>query len=133
MLGEALGAIAALEQESLASLRRAEHALQLARFAGEDQRRIAGKLALDLGERGAVAIDRLLLDRPRSPALGCPAALGHGKTPRPVQFLSAGERESGPAGASIQDGAAGRRYIRPGARSGVAALANRQIDHDLAR
>src|SRR5579863_1093911 len=82
MFGEALGAIAALQQEGLARLRLAERALQLAGFAGEHEGRITGKLTLHLGERGRVGIDGLLLDRPCSPALRCPAALGHGKTPR---------------------------------------------------
>ena len=53
MLAEALGAIAALQQESLARHRVAERALELARLAGENQRGIAGELALDLLERRA--------------------------------------------------------------------------------
>jgi hypothetical protein len=42
--------------------------LQIARFAGEDQRREAGELALDVSERRQVAIDRRLLDRQIPPA-----------------------------------------------------------------
>ena len=72
MLGEALGAIAALQQERLARRGLAERPLELARLAGEDQRRIAGELALDLGQRRAVAIDRRLLDRLRSAS--CPGS-----------------------------------------------------------
>ena len=41
MLGEALGAVPALEQEGLARRGAAQRALELARFAGEHQRRIA--------------------------------------------------------------------------------------------
>ena len=44
MLGEAFGAIAALEQETLALGDLGELALELARLARENQRRIAGKL-----------------------------------------------------------------------------------------
>ena len=51
MLAEALGAIAALQQEGFARRRVAQRALELARLAREDQRRIAGELALDLGQR----------------------------------------------------------------------------------
>ena len=104
MLAEALGAVAALQQEGLARLRLAEQALELARLAGEDQRRIAGELALDLGERGAVGVDRRLLDRLRSPAIGCPAALGHGETPRRIHSRLRTGRKPAPAGASIQEG-----------------------------
>ncbi len=43
MLGEALGAVAALEQESLALGNLGELALELARLARENERRIAGQ------------------------------------------------------------------------------------------
>ena len=77
MLVEAFGAIAALEQESLASPHAGKRPLQLARLAGEDQRRKAGELALHLGERGRVRIVRDLGDRAVSPAFGRPAVGGH--------------------------------------------------------
>ena len=83
MLGEALGAIAALQQERLARHGLAERALELARLAGEHQRGIAGELALDLAERGRVGIDRRLLDRLAPPAFRTPTNLRHDPTPRP--------------------------------------------------
>jgi hypothetical protein len=42
-LGEALGAVAALEQERLAAATLASSAGQLARLAGEHERRVAGE------------------------------------------------------------------------------------------
>ena len=96
MFAEALGAIAALQQERFADHRLAERALELARFAGEHQRRIAGELALDLLERRRVGIDRRLLDRLSPPALGTPAALGHNHLPR-LTILLVRERRRAPA------------------------------------
>ena len=46
-IGEALGAVAALQQETLAGGDAAERLLQIARLAGKHQRRIARKLLLD--------------------------------------------------------------------------------------
>ena len=77
MLAEALGAIAALQQERVAGRRLAQCMFELARFAGEHQRRIAGKLALGFGERGAVAVSRRLGDRLRAPALRGPTLVRH--------------------------------------------------------
>ena len=76
MLGEALGAIAALQQEGLALGDAGQRALQLARLAGKNQRRKAGELLLDGLERREVRIGRNLLDRLVSPAVGRPP-LGH--------------------------------------------------------
>ncbi len=64
VLGEALGAIAALQQEGLARGHAGELRLELARLAREHQRREGRKLLLDLVELGQVGIDRDLLDRP---------------------------------------------------------------------
>ena len=72
MLGEALGAIAALQQKRLARGDPGELGLQLARLAGEHQRREGRKLLLDVVERGPVGINRDLLDRPRAPAVWAP-------------------------------------------------------------
>ncbi len=77
MLAEALGAIPALQQERFAPGRLAERPFELARFAGENQRRIAGKLALGVGQRRAVAIDRRLLNRLRPPTLRGPMLVRH--------------------------------------------------------
>ncbi len=80
MFGEGFGAIAALQQEGLAARHLAQRALQLARLAGKNERRKAGELALDLGERGRVRIDRRLLDgfaRQLSSGIRSPALNGH--------------------------------------------------------
>ena len=63
MLGEALGAIAALEQKGLARGHAGELRLQLPRLARKHERREGGKLLLDLVELARVGIDRDLLDR----------------------------------------------------------------------
>ena len=77
MLAEALGAIPALQQERASAGRLAQCLLQLARFAGEHQRRIAGKLALGVGERRAVPVGRRLGDRLRAPTLRGPTLVRH--------------------------------------------------------
>ena len=50
-IGEAFGAVAALQQETLALRDAAERGLEVARLAGEHQRRIARELALDRFQR----------------------------------------------------------------------------------
>ena len=77
VLGEALGAVAALQKKSFARGDLAQHTLQLARLARENQRRKARELTLDPGQRRLVAIDGHLLDRFCSPACGRPAFVGH--------------------------------------------------------
>ena len=69
VLGEALGAIAALQQESLAGRDLAERLRQVARLAGEHQRRKGRQLRLDRGQRRRVRIVRHLDDRLVPPAL----------------------------------------------------------------
>src|SRR6185437_10635228 len=69
---EALGAIAALEQESLPLGDVAEQLLQAPRLAGEDQRRIVAQRLLDRLDGGGVGVIRRLLDRLRPPAIGRP-------------------------------------------------------------
>jgi hypothetical protein len=64
MLGETLGAIAALEQEGLARGHAGKLCLELARLARKHQRREGGELLLDLIDLGLIGIDRHLLDRP---------------------------------------------------------------------
>jgi hypothetical protein len=64
MLGEALGAIAALEQKGLAGGHAGKLRFEFTRLAGEHQRREGGELLLDLVELGLIGIDRDLLDRP---------------------------------------------------------------------
>ncbi len=77
MLAEALGAVAALQEERLAFRRSAQRALELPGFARENERRIAGKLAFRLPERGLIFVDRRLLDRLHPPAVGGPTRVRH--------------------------------------------------------
>ena len=75
VLGEALGAIAALQQESLAGGDLRQRLFQVARLAGKDQRRKSGKLRLDVGQRLGVRIIRHLhnrLARARNPGSTSP-------------------------------------------------------------
>ena len=67
-IDEALGAVAALQQEGLALGHLGQRRLELARLAGEDQRRIAAQPRLGAGQHGGVGIDRHLLGRPAAPA-----------------------------------------------------------------
>ena len=72
VLGEALGAIAALQQESLAGGDPRQRVLQIARLAGKHQRRKGRELLLDVGQRLLVRIIRHLHDRLAAPAIGAP-------------------------------------------------------------
>ncbi len=72
MFGEAFGAVAALQQKRLAGAHLRQQLLQLARLAGEDQRRKGGNLLLDIGKRRLVRISRDLDDRLGPPAVGRP-------------------------------------------------------------
>ena len=70
----------------------AQHTLQLARLAREDQRRKARELTLDLGQRCLVGIIWYLLDRFASPTGGRPAFHGQhvlsllGGRPKPLRI-----------------------------------------------
>ena len=81
MLGEALRAIAPLQQKGLARRRLAQRPFELARLACKNQRRIARELALHRRQRRVIGIDRGLLDRLGPPALGTPIRLRHRPTP----------------------------------------------------
>ena len=72
MLGEALGAVAALQQESLARGDPPKRFLQLARLACKDQRRKGGELPLDRLQCGRIWIVRHLHDGLGPPAFGRP-------------------------------------------------------------
>ena len=72
MLGEAFGAVAALEQETLAFGDARQLALELPRLARKNQWRIARKLRFDIGQALAILIGRHLLGRLAAPAFRCP-------------------------------------------------------------
>ena len=76
MLGEALGAVAALQQERLAFGDAPKRFFQVARLTCKNQRRKRGKLRLDIGQGFRVRIIRYLQHRLGAPAVGCPP-LGH--------------------------------------------------------
>ncbi len=71
-LGEALGAVAALQQEGAALGHFGKLAAQLAGFTGKHQRRIAGQGLLDLQQVRRVGVLGLLLDRQGAPAVRAP-------------------------------------------------------------
>ena len=72
VLGEAFGAIAALQQEGLAGADARQRFLQAARLTCKNQRRKARKLLLDRRQRGLVRIIRHLHDGFAAPAIGRP-------------------------------------------------------------
>ena len=69
MLGEALGAVATLEQESLAIGDAGQLLLQLARLTCKNQRRKGRKTRLGLRQHCLVRVDRHLADGLRSPRI----------------------------------------------------------------
>ena len=76
MLGKALGAIAALQQEGFARGDARQRFLQVAGLAGKHQRRKRGELRLDIGQCLGIGIIGHLQHRPGAPAIGRPP-LGH--------------------------------------------------------
>ena len=80
VLGEALGAIAALKQKSLARGHAGKLRLQFPRLTGENQRREGRELILDLDDRRGIRVDRNLLDRLGAPAVWAPSR-GHSLSP----------------------------------------------------
>ncbi|MDF9865771.1 hypothetical protein M2437_004753 [Methylorubrum pseudosasae] len=76
VLVEALGAVAALQEEGLARPDARQGRLQLARLTGKNERRKARELRLDGLESARVRIGRDLLDRQVAPGFGGPP-LGH--------------------------------------------------------
>ena len=89
-LGEALGAVPALQQERLALGHRGQIGGEVARLAGEDQRRIGPKLAFHGRKRRLVLVFRDLTDRLLTPALRAP---GHGT----ISCSACGYRRTGPS------------------------------------
>ena len=76
MLGKALGAIAALQQEGFARGDAGQRLFQVARLTGKHQRRKRGELRLDIGQCLGIGIIGHLQHRPGAPAIGRPP-LGH--------------------------------------------------------
>ena len=76
MLGKALGAIAALQQEGFARGDARQRLFQVAGLAGKHQRRKRGELRLDIGQCLGIGIIGHLQHRPGAPAIGRPP-LGH--------------------------------------------------------
>src|SRR6516225_7361813 len=79
-LGEALGTVAALEQETLAQRDAAERRFEVARLAGKHQRREGRNLPLHGVKRRPVRVLRHLQDRLPAPTLARPT-LGHHRPP----------------------------------------------------
>src|SRR5688572_290328 len=71
-VGEALRAVASLQQETLAPLRRGELRLELVDFPGHHDRRQARELPEDTREPARVPVNRLLECRQALPAVGRP-------------------------------------------------------------
>jgi len=79
-LGEALGAVAALQQKTFAHGNAAERLLQAARLTGKDQRRKARELPLDRFERRLVGVFGDLENGLLAPTVARPT-LGHDAPP----------------------------------------------------
>ncbi len=75
--GKALGAVAALQQESAALGHFGKLTAQLAGFPGKHQRRVAGQVLLHLQQVRSVRVLGLLLDRQGAPAVGAPGLAHH--------------------------------------------------------
>ena len=93
VLGETLGAVAALQQETLARRYPAQRPLEVARLPGEHQRREGRDQRLDLVQCLPVRILRGLHDRLCAPAVGRPT-LGHDSIPytRAAAYCTAAAR-----------------------------------------
>ncbi len=87
VLGETFGAVAALQQESLAIGNAREHLLQVARLARKHQRREGCKLLFCVGQRLRVRVDRNLVNRLFAPTIGRPT-LGHHEQPFCLSMLA---------------------------------------------
>ncbi|MNX99731.1 hypothetical protein D3C86_1321970 [compost metagenome] len=77
-LGEAFGAITALQQKRAALGHFGKLTAQFPGFTGKHQRRIAGQRLLDLLQMRGVGILGLLLDRQGAPAVRAPGLAHHG-------------------------------------------------------
>jgi hypothetical protein len=91
MLGEAFGAVTALEQKTAALADIRQLFLERPRLACENQRRIGAQTGLDLVQNLLVRIGRDLQDWLRSPAVRCPH-LCHGTYSQLLSGSRNGER-----------------------------------------
>ena len=93
VLGEALGAIAALQQKGFAGGDLRQGALEIARLAGENERRKTRQLRLDLGERFAVRVAGHLHDRSGAPGVGAPFGRGGSLRHASLQAVTRARRQ----------------------------------------
>ena len=77
VLGEAFGAIAALQQEGLAQRDAAKRLLQVARLTGENQRRKCRQLLFGIGQSLHIRVFRHLQNRLFAPTIGRPTLRHH--------------------------------------------------------
>jgi hypothetical protein len=77
-LGEAFGAVAALQQKRTALGHFGKLTAQLPGFTGKHQRRITGQRLLDVQQVRCVGVVGLLLDRQGAPAVRAPGLAHHG-------------------------------------------------------
>ena len=103
-LGEALRAVAALEQEGVAARDAGQVSLEVPRLASEHERRPGGKALLGGVERSLVIIDRHLPCRLAAPGPGRPS-LAH--EPTPSSCASRGTRAYTPKRPGFQTGGPG--------------------------
>ncbi len=121
-LGEALGAVAALQQEGLAGGDIGQPVLQPPRLAGEDQRREAVQRLLDPGERGLVGIARHLPDRQAAPALGASKSRASQFRPHALRVSTI---PSGMATSAVGGRSTRGRHFAPGPRKRESRLGGR--------
>ncbi len=129
VFGEAFGAIAALKQESPAGRHVGELALELARLAGKNQRRIGRQPCLDGGQRVGIGIVGNLHDRLAAPA-GRRPLLTHYTLLRPPAAAAAGATMRAVTNCGRLSCAQRRRRFRGAAYSGFDK--RRPVAHDPA-
>ena len=114
VLGETLGAIAALQQKSVAGRDLRQRALEVARLAGKNQRRKARKLRLDVGERLGVGVVGHLHDRLGAPGIGAPfgrvCSLRHASLQTVIPGAASSPRARNPYSRTAAMDSGSRRY-----------------------
>ena len=117
VLGEAFGAVAALQQESIAGGHLRQRLFQIARFAGKDQRREGRKLRLDIGKRLRIGIIRHLHDRLAAP--GIPGSISTYWTASTSRISNFRHPKVRPCGPMTSGAASGSRLKDDGERLAV--------------